>query len=413
MKCFPHRGIGLGVGSVMLAASALVTPGQAQVQAQPTTEDAYLRGYVQAVVDQQPAWSAVNLQVREGIVIVDGAGLSGDQLTQLVQTLSKVRGVRDVKLAGDEQKGSSGQVAQWPSAESDLKTTSPQNQPGAYTDATGGNGRVNATMTQTVADRSWIVFPKDRLFDPLVADPRWPHFGASYTSYQGETLQAVATVSFGETLSMFRDDAPDWLGGQWEFVLQPGVFAIFDMDSDSADLVNADYFIGGGIAWRNGPWSMLLRYYHQSSHLGDEFILNNGITLAQRVNLSYESPQLLVAYEAADWLRVYAGGGVLINTDPSDLGIGMVQYGVEMRSPWRLFEEWATPIAALDVKHFEYHDWDGGLSVRTGLEFTDPLLGRSGSRLLFLIEYYTGRSPHGQFFNESIRYIGAGLHFYY
>ncbi len=400
MKCMTHRGIGLGVGSFIIATTATVVLAQGQTQT--PADDLYLRGYVQAVVDQQPAWSTVNLQVRQGIVIVDGTGLSGDQLTQLVQTLTRVRGVREVKLAEDVALPTT--------------TTTDSTPPQTTSPSTGAPIRQSSPQVGNVALPSaggFQVFPKDRLFDPLVADPRWPHFGASYTSYQGETLNAVATVSFGETLSMFRDDAPDWMGGQYEFVLQPGLFAIFDMDSDSADLVNADYFIGGGIAWRNGPWSMLLRYYHQSSHLGDEFILNNGITLAQRVNLSYESPQLIVAYEAADWLRVYAGGGVLVNTDPSSLGIGMVQYGVEMRSPWRLLDEWATPIAAIDVKHFEYHDWDGGLSARAGLEFADPLQGRSGSRMLFLIEYYTGRSPHGQFFNESIRYLGAGLHFYY
>lgn len=257
------------------------------------------------------------------------------------------------------------------------------------------------------------IFPKDRLFEPLLGDPRWPHFGASYTSYQGETLKAVATVSFGETLSLYRDDAPDWLGGQWEFVLQPGMFAIFDLDAPSADLVNADYTIGGGFAWLNGPWSALLRVYHMSSHLGDEFILNNGLTPAQRINLSYEQLQLLLSYQAADWLRVYGGAGVLMNTDPANLDNTTIQYGVELRAPWRFLEEWATPILAMDVKHLEYHDWDGDFSVRAGLEFADPRLGKQSSRMLVVIEYYTGRSPHGQFFNESIRYLGAGLHFYY
>jgi hypothetical protein len=30
-----------------------------------------------------------------------------------------------------------------------------------------------------------------------------------------------------------------------------------------------------------------------------------------------------------------------------------------------------------------------------------------------LIEYYNGKSPNGQFLNESIEYYGVGAHFYF
>jgi hypothetical protein len=48
----------------------------------------------------------------------------------------------------------------------------------------------------------------------------------------------VAAVSFGETFAIYRDRLGS---GWWEFGVQAGVFALFDLDAPSMDLVNADY----------------------------------------------------------------------------------------------------------------------------------------------------------------------------
>jgi hypothetical protein len=32
---------------------------------------------------------------------------------------------------------------------------------------------------------------------------------------------------------------------------------------------------------------------------------------------------------------------------------------------------------------------------------------------MLLFEYYNGKSPNGQFFEQSIEYFGIGLHFFY
>jgi len=98
--------------------------------------------------------------------------------------------------------------------------------------------------------------------------------------------------------------------------IQAAVFALFNLDAPSSDLVNADYWIGLPLSYRRGPWSYLIRLYHQSSHLGDEFILGNpGIN---RVNLSYEdlvnnteeAAKKLLAYCGLEWndqcLQFYA-----------------------------------------------------------------------------------------------------------
>jgi hypothetical protein len=51
------------------------------------------------------------------------------------------------------------------------------------------------------------------------------------------------------------------------------VFAQFDLDSTSDDLLNADYVVGLPLTFRRAGFSARGRFYHQSSHLGDELLL--------------------------------------------------------------------------------------------------------------------------------------------
>src|SRR5256885_8545268 len=77
---------------------------------------------------------------------------------------------------------------------------------------------------------------------------------------------------------------------------------------------------------------MRLRVYHQSSHLGDEYMIH---AHAQRVDLSFEAAELLVARELAHW-RVYGGGEYMFTHSPADLKPGVLHAGLEYRQPGSL-----------------------------------------------------------------------------
>ncbi|HXH83643.1 MAG TPA: DUF1207 domain-containing protein, partial [Candidatus Tectomicrobia bacterium] len=246
--------------------------------------------------------------------------------------------------------------------------------------------------------------PGGALFKPLIADPRWPHFAASYQNYLGGDFDNVAAVSFGETFSLYR-----WRTdiGWWEVGLQAGVFAVFDLDAQSLDLVNADYFVGVPVGWRYDSWSALLRLYHQSSHLGDEFLLRR--TRPERVNLSYEAVDLKASWEWR-FLRLYAGGGYLFDQEPASLDPWSVQYGVELTSPWPARPARWRPIAAVDLQQREENRWAVDLSARAGVEIDGVLATR---RMQLLLEYFFGHSPNGQFYTDRIEYLGLGVHFHF
>lgn len=242
--------------------------------------------------------------------------------------------------------------------------------------------------------------PEREQFAPLLADPRQPRFSVSYLHYRSNVAELnAASAAFGEYFGL----ASGFFGhsGSSQIGIQGGVFALFNLDAPSSDLINADYWIGLPISYRKGPWSYLLRLYHQSSHLGDEFILGNpGI---DRVNLSYEDLEFFVSYEWERW-RLYGGGGYIVNSEP-DLAPVHLQSGVEYlhpRAAGRL-----SFVAAADIQASEELDWRRSRSYQAGFEL------RSGSlrRVRLMFEHFRGHSPNGQFYRESLRYTGVGLYF--
>jgi hypothetical protein len=249
--------------------------------------------------------------------------------------------------------------------------------------------------------------PEGQLFDPLLADPRWPHFAAAYRYHlDDEELGSVGAADFGETFALYRAPLP--FGGQGEVGLQAGVFSLFDLTAASKDLVNADYLVGLPLSYRTGAFSALVRVLHQSSHLGDEFLLRNRV---ERINLSYESADLKLSYNFFALLRLYGGGGVLFDREPADLKPWTTQYGVELESPWAYAGGVVQPLVAADFHHNEESHWSTDLSVRAGIEFEN--LRVVSRKLQLLVEYFKGYSPNGQFYRRKIETIGIGAHLHF
>jgi hypothetical protein len=251
----------------------------------------------------------------------------------------------------------------------------------------------------------WTFLPDRRIFSPLIADPRWPHFSIAYARMIRQGLpnfRDASTISLGEHVGMVEYVSPG--GNRFGLGLQPAVFGLFNLDEISKDLVNADYRLGIPIDFRTGPFSLEASVLHQSSHLGDEFVLD---VPGQRLNLSYEAAMLTLSLDAAG-LRWYAGFEYLIHTVPADLQPWSARQGVEWSS--HVGGSFG-PVAAIHIEEHEDSDWRPDLSIRAGVEFVDPQ--RSRRRFQILLEYYRGQDPNGQFFRQRIESVGIGIHFYF
>lgn len=180
------------------------------------------------------------------------------------------------------------------------------------------------------------------------------------------------------------------------------------------DLINADYVVGIPVSWRSGLFSTRLRLYHQSSHLGDEFLLANpGV---KRVDLSFEAVEAILSLDApGGWGRVYAGGSYLVHREPAALERSGVQWGLELRGPdflnpileAQLPGLRLTPVLGADFKSFEALSWNVNGNVVGGLEWSKAGGTR---RFRLLLNYYHGFSPFGQFCAQKVEWFGVGLY---
>ena len=250
--------------------------------------------------------------------------------------------------------------------------------------------------------------PEGQLFRPLIADPKQPHFFASWLWVTSPLLTSqVASVGLGEDIGLVRGPR-----SHWQLSVAAGVFSQFNEETPSNDLINTDFIIGFPVTYRRDAFSARARIYHQSSHLGDEFILNNNPT---RVNLSFEALELLGSRDFGSF-RAYGGGEYLVRHEPSGLKPGLLHAGFEYRGPamgirvGRLGD--GRLIAALDAKSSQERKWQTAWSLRAGIEF-EP--GRTGTqvrrRLSVQLQAYDGPAPYGQFYLDNVKSVGLGLHF--
>ena len=254
------------------------------------------------------------------------------------------------------------------------------------------------------ASAEWEALAFGRTFAEPVAYPRWPRFAASWQEHGGDPfLDSVAAVALGGSFALLRDRPSDPAHiPAWEFGIKTGVFAAYEPLAESQDLFNADWLFGTYVSARRGRWSGIARLWHQSSHLGDEFLLNHAVT---RVNFVSQTLGGLVAYEPTGWSRLYAGGGWIFDEIPTHYGNWQLQYGLELRSTRQFLH--ARPFVALDIQHLEGTDWQADVSITGGLEFQNRRLG--GPVLRTVVEFYNGRNLNGQFWEDRTRYVGLGV----
>ncbi len=255
--------------------------------------------------------------------------------------------------------------------------------------------------------------PDDDVFRPLLAAPKEPRFFGAYQRVRFRDANRslnVGLITAGGTFGLWSlRDSGSCNGLQ--FSLFGAIFSQFNLDADSTDLINSDFQVGFPLTWRRGPFSTRLRVYHQSSHVGDEFLLRNpGF---DRVNLGFEALDVVVSLDP-NWWRIYVGGSYLVRREPA-LDRGIVQWGLEFRSSsypspllGKLMEGiYVTQIIGADFKSIEHFSWNVNSSVMGGLEWS-----RVGStrRFRLLLNYYRGHNPYGQFFDQKIETFGIGFY---
>lgn len=270
-----------------------------------------------------------------------------------------------------------------------------------------------------------VWFPQmTELFQPLIAAPRQISYTLGYRS--GDHISFIGNkavdIALGDDFAIYR-----WLDVFWHGDLQigieAGIWSVFNMDPSpniggGTELVNTDFYCGIPLTYARDKWSFRFRAYHISSHLGDEFLVNNpGFVQVNgpdkdnpnkvRVNPSIEAIDFAASYQASEALRVYAFPGAIVHSDPTFPWKPMyIEYGTEIRFLGTKFYKqklYGTVYIGLHWRNYQELNWNFDGTYRIGYEFSK--LQGIGRKFRLYIEYHHGYSLEGQFSKDRTQYM--------
>jgi hypothetical protein len=207
-------------------------------------------------------------------------------------------------------------------------------------------------------------------------------------------------VSFGHALPLLLFREPN--GDPRVLVgLEAGVFARFGLQVLERELIASDWYFMVPALWPKEWGWIRFRYYHSSSHMGDEYVRRFEDA---GVNFSRDAADFLAFYRTRPWLGIYGGVRFAYNVHPEESGQLVLRTGVELQ---RVDSgNGMLPYMAVDIEFDEDTAPDIRFDVKTGL-WLPPVRGARSIRMALGILW--GPSPLGQFQTGTTTQVSLGL----
>jgi len=258
-----------------------------------------------------------------------------------------------------------------------------------------------------------IWFPQSTvLFAPMIANPRALVYSAAYRIGDHIMGHDSIAISLADNFPIYRwRHVLPWKG-DLQLDIQAGIWSVFKMginyNGEISELINTDYLLGIPLSYAVDKWSFRLRVYHVSCHLGDEYLVHNpGV---QRVNPSMEAVDFFTAYQVTENLRLYFGPGWVFHSDKTyHIDPFYVEYGGEYRfCGYKSYYHklYGTFFLAVYVRNWQAVHWQFDVTPMIGYEWSK--LQGVGRKMRLFINYHNGYSE-GQFFKDRTSYGGFGL----
>jgi hypothetical protein len=248
------------------------------------------------------------------------------------------------------------------------------------------------------------LFPERSLLPRLLAGVREPVTSASLLGVVrnpnefGAGMEAEVSLGSGLPVVVFRhrNERSHVAVG-----IEASVYARFGLQIRERELIATDWIFTVPVVWHRGWGWARFRYYHASSHIGDEYSRRFG---DQGVNFSRDAADALAYYQAAERVGLYGGLRFAYNVKPEESRRWVLRAGGqwEEAEAGRLLR----PFVAVDVEWDQDAGPDPRLSVNAG-SWLLPLEGRRAVRLV--LGFLVGPSPLGQFQGERTTQLTLGL----
>jgi hypothetical protein len=254
--------------------------------------------------------------------------------------------------------------------------------------------------------------PAGDLYPRYLADPRRPRNIAALSAAFRSDIPGSGDLRFltaiGDQHSIvrfYRRDTP--LDG-WQFDVEARYFAQFDIENALDELGHDERL--GIIASRRLDARTAVRgmFFHTSSHMGDEYILRNRLTEAERISSRKEEFAFGLSHRLNQSLRTYGEFGYAINLGKLNKPL-RGQAGLEYESNLRSWSEGKASLgwySGVNVTGWEENDWEVSATLQTGMVARFPA---SGKYYRLAVELYDGRSQLDAFFLFRESYLTVGF----
>ena len=251
---------------------------------------------------------------------------------------------------------------------------------------------------------STILLPSIRIFPVLVLDPLECQVnGGSYFMFrEDEDLSLYSLVNLGFNKPVIaRQNGPV----SWEMNFGAAAFSQFELarkDDGSylAGLLNTDFKVSGDFSIRKKNNIIRLRFFHVSSHLGDDYVERNPDSATNDKSVNYE--QIDITYLrnwGADYL--YAGVGEIITKYVFRERFSMQAGGLlsfQKSKPVNLF-------TTMNINVLAENDFIPDVRTAFGVSFNR----RSESLARIWLEYYSGHLPYSTLDYGRVNWVGLGM----
>ncbi len=183
--------------------------------------DAFIAGYATAIITHELRLKNVKVTVKNGKVLLTTDPGNEGFMNYAKELISKLPGVGEKNVSVHVRGANEG----------------------------GGGNKITLTGKGKAVKVDLPLGPerKTELFEPLIADLRWPRFSASYVNFfdkkprsrEDEFLSSAIAVSLGESIPFQRVTTQH--GTDFEWGIHGAAFVVFDLKGDSFDLINTDF----------------------------------------------------------------------------------------------------------------------------------------------------------------------------
>jgi hypothetical protein len=250
-------------------------------------------------------------------------------------------------------------------------------------------------------ERNLRFLPDHLDYRHYIADPRRPRIGGSVL--KGDHGEVHYDTAIGGAFALV--DLPSWPPPfeRLQFAGFACVYSRFDYDAHY-DEIGHDVRVGFSLSAVHNPWAARFQYFHESDHLGDEYILRQGIT--DREPYLREELGVGVSYFPHPAVRLYVEGAYSLFVGTINKP-GRAQAGAEWEGGARLAFGFR-PYAAGDMQLYQERDWKPDWTAQAGVVKWNQRRDRS---LRLFAEGHLGHDPLGEFHLERFNYTSLGFAF--